>query len=338
MLRGPQQLRVEDVEPPSAPAPGEVLIAPVVGGICGTDLQLFRGGPRAGDEQILGHEVAAEVLEVGSGVKGLAAGDRVAVIPIVACGECEMCRSGVGELCLEHESFGIKHAWGGFGERALARASQLVALPEGLSWDQGALIEPLCVASTGVTRGGLRPGGRLLIVGGGPIGVLAAMHAEAAGAGQILVCEPSPERAQRVASLGFEAVDPIAVDVPELCRERSGGLGFDVAVDCAGNQAAFDTAFESVRPTGTVSVVAIHHAPLQVNAERVLHRGLTIAGAVAYPLWAWSRRAEQIASGRIAVERVVTARVPLAEADGMLAGLAGAYAGNLKVLIDVVGR
>lgn len=335
VLHGPGRLAVEEVAEPDGPGPGEVLVAPAVGGICGTDAQLFRNGPRRGDRQILGHEMAAAVLEVGPGVSSVRAGDRAAVIPIVACGRCEMCRSGVGQLCLDHQSFGIWHSWGGFGERALVAETQLVPMPEGMTWEQGALIEPLCVASNGVARGGLAPGGRLLILGGGPIGALAALHAEAAGAGQILVCEPNPGRAELIRGLGFEAVDPGAVDVAELCRERSGGLGFDVAVDCAGSPAAFGTAFDAIKPTGTVAVVAIHHQPVQLDLERVLHRGLTIAGAVAYPLQSWGRRAEQIAAGRIDVERVVTSRATLGGAVAAVEGLAAGDSGDLKVLIDV---
>ena len=177
---------------------------------------------------------------------------------------------------------------------------------------------------------------------GGPLLFLAAarparraLHAEAAGAGQILVCEPNPGRAERIRGLGFETVDPGAVDVPELCRERSGGLGFDVAVDCAGSPAAFRAACDAVKPTGTVAVVAIHHRPVELDLERVLHRGLTIAGAVAYPLQSWGRRAEQIAAGRIDVARVVTSRASLGDAVAAVEGLAAGDTGDLKVLIDL---
>jgi len=333
-LSGPGRLAVEEVAGPGEPGPGEALIAPRVGGICGTDLKLFRDGPRRGDAQILGHEVAAEVLAIGPGVEGIGPGDRVAVIPIVACGECEMCREGRGELCLGHQSFGIWHPWGGFGERALVRASQLVPLPAGMGWDAAALVEPLCVASTGVTRGGLRPGGRVLILGGGPIAALAALHAEAAGAGELLVCERAPGRAARIRALGFGVVAPGVEDVAERCRELSGGLGFDLAVDCAGNPAAFATALAALRPTGTVSIVGLHAEPVQFDAYDLLHRGLTIAAAVAYPLWAWRRRVEQVAAGRIEVERVVTARRPLDEAPAAITGLADG-SDDLKVLIDI---
>lgn len=335
VLRGPGRLAVEPVAEPGDPGPGEVLVAPALGGICGTDAQLYRNGPRRGYRQILGHEVVAAVEAVGPGVEAVRPGDRVAVTPIVACGRCEMCRSGIGQLCLDHETLGIWHPWGGFGELALVGETQLVPLPEAMTWTQGALIEPFCVASTGLARSGLRPGGRLVIFGGGPIGALAALGAEAVGAGQILVVEPNAERAERVCDLGFEAVDPTAVDLGELCRERSGGLGFDAAVDCAGAAAGFESALDAVKPTGTVAVVAIHHRLVELDLERVLHRGLTIAGAVAYPLQDWGRRAEQIAAGRVAVERVVTSRVALADAASAVESLAAGAPGDLKVLIEL---
>jgi (R,R)-butanediol dehydrogenase/meso-butanediol dehydrogenase/diacetyl reductase len=338
VLSGPRALAVEEIDGPEDPGAGEVVVAPVLGGICGTDAQFFRDGPRRGEPQILGHEVVASVLAVGAGVESARPGDRVAVTPIVACGRCEMCRSGVGQLCLDHQTLGIWHPWGGLAERALVRESQLVPLPEAITWNQAALIEPFCVASTGVARSGLRPGGRLVIFGGGPIGSLAALGAEAAGAGQILVVEPNADRAERVRGLGFEAVDPTAVDVVGLCRERSAGLGFDAAVDCAGAVAGFAAALDAVKPTGTVAVVAIHHHPVELNLERVLHRGLTIAGAVAYPLQDWGRRAEQIAAGRVEVERVITSRLPLADAPGAVESLAAGSPDDLKVLIEVAAE
>jgi (R,R)-butanediol dehydrogenase / meso-butanediol dehydrogenase / diacetyl reductase len=246
-----------------------------------------------------------------------------------------MCRSGVGQLCLDHQTFGIWHSWGGLGERALVRESQLVPLPDALDWAAAALIEPFCVASTGVSRSGIRAGGRLAIVGAGPIGALAALNAEASGAGQIIVVEPAADRRAQVEALGFEAVDPGAVDVGELCRERSGGLGFDAAIDCAGSPTAFAAAVAAVKPTGTVAVVAIHHRPVELDLDKLLHRGLTIAAAVAYPLQDWGRRAEQLAAGRIPVEKVVTSKLPLSEAPAAIESLAAGAADQLKVLVEV---
>jgi (R,R)-butanediol dehydrogenase/meso-butanediol dehydrogenase/diacetyl reductase len=336
-LSGPEQLEVADVAAPGEPGPGEVLIAPRMVGICGTDLQLWRHGPVLDAPQILGHEVAATILDVGPDVAGLKPGDRVAVIPIVACGRCEMCRRGRGELCPGHESFGIMHPWGGFAERAIARADQLVPIPDELSFEQGALVEPLGVASTGIERASVGAGDRLLIVGGGPIGALAALHAEAIGLAQILVSEPLPARAALIEKLGFEVVDPNAVNVAELCRERTGGLGFDAAVDYAGSQAAFDTALAAVRPAGSVAVTALYGSPVQLDARLMMSRGLTVAGAIAFPLWSWPRRMEQIATGGLGVDRIVTSRIGLGEADDAVRRLADRLADDLKVMVDIGG-
>jgi (R,R)-butanediol dehydrogenase/meso-butanediol dehydrogenase/diacetyl reductase len=335
-LHGDHDLRVEEVAAPAAAGPGEVVVAPVSAGICGTDVHLYDGGrPIAGEPQILGHEFAGEVVDAGAGVAHVAAGDRVAVMPIVACGRCELCRRGDGHLCVGHQTVGLRHPWGGFGELAVVREGQLAVLPEEVTYEQGALVEPASVAATGVERAGVRPGDRVLVAGGGPIGALAALHAEAAGAGDVVVSEPAPSRAARIEALGFDVLNPREVDVPQACRERSGGQGFDAAIDCAGNAAAFEAAFAAVRHGGTIAVTAVHQQPVELDVRALLSRSVSVVGAIAYPVWSWPRKLQQIASGRLPVERIVGARLPLDRARDGFDRLAGPAPDELKIMIDV---
>src|SRR5205085_1441167 len=164
-------------------------------GICGTDVHLYDGGrPFSDDPQILGHEFAGEVVDVGAGVSRVATGDRVAIMPIVACGRCELCRRGDGHLCRGHETVGLRHPWG-----------------------------------------------------------------------------------------GFDVLNPLEVDVPTACRERSAGRGFDAAIDCAGNAAALQAAFGAVRSGGTVAVTAVHQRPVELDVRAMLTRSVSLVGALAYP-------------------------------------------------------
>jgi (R,R)-butanediol dehydrogenase/meso-butanediol dehydrogenase/diacetyl reductase len=324
-LHGSRDLRLDDVAAPPAPGRGEVLVAPVVGGICGTDLQLYRGTRPLERVQILCHEFAGEVAAVGAGVESVAPGDRVAVMPIVACGRCETCRRGRGELCPGHETVGLRHAWGGFGELALVGEVQVARLPDGVTWDEGALVEPISVAATGVERAGVGAGDRVLVVGGGPIGALAALLARAAGA-DVVVCEPAAGRAERLRGLGFEVVDPR--------RERPGD-GFHAAIDCAGNEAAFRTAVAAVRPTGRVVVTAVHAQPVELDLRDLLRRSLTVVAAIAYPVSSWPARLAQIDAGSLALDGLVTGRFPLVEAPAAFERLLAPDSDDLKLLVDL---
>src|SRR2546429_9802561 len=125
-------------------------------------------------------------------------------MPLVACGRCPACRRGDAPLCTLRAAVGLRHPWGGFGELALVGAEQVAVLPENVSWEQGALIEPAAVAATGVEVGNVRPGDTVLIAGAGPIGVLAAIAAESAGAADVLLSEPSGVRAANARELGYQ--------------------------------------------------------------------------------------------------------------------------------------
>ncbi len=208
-----RDIRVEDVAEPNELGPNQLLIQPRFCGICGTDLHEYLAGPivtptephpltGAQNPQILGNEFSADVLEVGSDVSAARPGDRVAIMPLAFCGQCYFCLRGLNHLCVRMGCVGLSWAWGGLGERAVVMDYQVAVLPEALSYQQGAVIEPAAVAEYGVQRGGVRPGDSVLVTGGGPIGALAVLAASAAGAGAVYLSEPNPLRAKRAEVLG----------------------------------------------------------------------------------------------------------------------------------------
>lgn len=322
-FHGARSLTVDAVDAPPAPTGSEVLVAPAVCGICGTDIHEYTSGPsRTTVEphpltggcipQILGHEVSGAVVATGPDVRAVAVGDRVAVMPLQACGRCAPCRRGDGQLCEVRASIGLRHPWGGMAELMLADERQVAVLPEAVDWVQGALIEPLAVATAAVARAGLEPGASVLVTGAGPIGAFAALAAEAAGAGDLVVSEPNSARRDRLAALGHDVVDPAATDVVACCRERSGGV--DVAIECSGSGAALDAALAAVRPGGTVVVAGMQAAPARLDVADLMLRGVALVGSVGYPGWWWPRLLAQVAARRLAPERLVTSSVPLAHA------------------------
>ena len=338
-------VRVDDVAEPPAPGPGEVLVAPAVCGICGTDLHEFLSGPTrtcvdphpvTGGRipQILGHELSGAVVAVGPGVRSVAAGDRVAVMPLVTCGACAACTAGRGQHCALRAAVGLRHPWGGMAPLALVGEAQVARVPAGVSLEQAALVEPAAVAASAVAAGGLDGGGAVLVLGAGPIGALAALVAREQGAADVVVAEPQPGRAARMRDLGFDVLDPAAADVARACRDRHPG-GVDAAIECSGSPAAVRAALAAVAPGGRVVQAGLVERPLEVDALDLTLRGVSWIGSVGYPLDAWPGLLDRVAAGALPLERVVTGRVALE--DAVAGGFRRLAAGgdDVKLLVDV---
>ena len=341
-----RDLRIEDVPAPSGPGDDEVVVRVVTCGICGTDLHEYVAGPivtpvhphpltGAQNPQILGHEFSGEVVAVGQAVSRVGVGDRVAIMPLAYCGHCAYCSRGLQHLCATMGCVGLSHAWGGMAELATVAEYQVVRLPDGVSYQQGALIEPTAVAAYGVERGGVKPGDRVLVTGAGPIGALAALCARGAGASVVYVSEPNAARRARAEALGVATVvDPTAVDVPSLLVDEGDGLGVDVAIECSGHPNGFATAVASLRRRGTLAQTGLFVGEATVEPMLWSLNDLTIVGTWCYWVYGFDRIAAQIAAGDLPVERVVTSSVPLEGAPDAFERLASGGADEIKVLVD----
>lgn len=335
-----RDIRVEDVPEPSGLRPRQLLVRPRLCGICGTDLHEYIAGPivtptephpltGASNPQILGHEFSAEVLEVGADVRSARPGDRVAIMPLIFCGRCYFCLRGLNHLCSQMACVGLSWDWGGLGELAVVREYQVAVLPEELTDEQGALIEPAAVAEYGVRRGGVTPGDTVLITGAGPIGALAVLAAQAAGAGAVYLSEPNPERRRAAAGLGATMIlDPTGTSVPGQLKDLSDGIGVDVAIECAGNARALDDCVMSTRRAGTVVQTGLHIGPAEVHPMEWAQNDLTIIGTWCYRVYDWQRIGALIRCGAFPVEKVVTARI----------GLDRIVPDGFEVLIDPSGN
>jgi (R,R)-butanediol dehydrogenase/meso-butanediol dehydrogenase/diacetyl reductase len=341
-----RDLRIDDVAEPPDPGHGDVVVRVATCGICGTDLHEYVAGPivtpvephpltGARNPQILGHEFAGNVVAVGPGVTRVGEGDRVSIMPLAYCGTCAYCRRGLQHLCATMACVGLSHAWGGMAELATVAEYQVVPLPDGVSFLQGALIEPTAVAAYGVERAGVAPGDRVLVTGAGPIGALAALCARSAGASTVYVSEPSAARRARAEALEVATVlDPTTVDVPAFLREQSDGLGVDVAIECSGHPNGFSTAIQSLRRRGTLAQTGLFVGEATVEPMLWALNDLTIVGTWCYWVYDFDRIAAQIAAGDLPVERVVTSEVDLDEAPDAFVRLASGSADEIKVLIE----
>jgi (R,R)-butanediol dehydrogenase/meso-butanediol dehydrogenase/diacetyl reductase len=347
-----RQLCVEKVPEPGSPGPGEVLLRPLMCGICGTDLHEYTDGPivtpasphpltGARLPQILGHEFSAVVAEAGPGVTHVRAGDMCTVMPLISCGRCHECVRGQGHLCRTMACTGLSSAWGGLADLAIVSAQQVVPVADTMTARQAALIEPAAVAAYGVDRGRLQPGQTVLVTGAGPIGSLATIYALAAGARTVVVSEPDPSRRERASGLGeglgeVVVADPVADPVPDIIAGITHGIGADLAVECAGHESALNLCIDAVRPAGTVVQTALHIRPASIRAELLALKDMTLVGTWCYPVQDFPRIVALVAGGRLPVERVISSAVPLESAvTGGFERLVTRGTGEVKVLIEV---
>ncbi|MFI6346147.1 zinc-binding dehydrogenase [Streptomyces sp. NPDC050560] len=325
---------VETVErTPVPPGPGQVQIAVAYVGLCGTDLHVLHGDmdARVATPAVLGHEMSGTVAAVGPGTTGVSPGDRVTVMPLDWDGTCPACLAGHQHVCQNLTFIGIDSP-GALQQWWNVPARCVVPLPAGLTLRHGALVEPVAVAVHDVRRADVRHGERVVVIGGGPIGVLVASVAREFGATAAVV-EIDGGRRERAAALGFETVDPAAVDQAAWVREWTEGAGADAVFEVSGAEAAVLAATSLLRVRGRLTVVAIHGQPRPVDLHRVFWRELTLLGARVYERRDFETAAELLARGVIPADELITAVVPLARTADAFAQLDAGRA--LKVLVDV---
>jgi len=318
--------------PDPEPAPGQVVVEVARCGICGTDLH-FRPSPMIPAGTIMGHEFAGRVAAVGDGVAGWAPGERVCVYPFVPCGECFMCRGGHEHVCLQAASTGIGLGMnpGAYAERIAVAASTLFRLPDVLSDEEGALVEPFAVGLHGIALAATEPSEAALVIGAGPIGVVTALGLRARGFGRVVVVERNERRARRIAALGFDALglDGIHGTVLEAC----GGVPPAAIFECAGNLAALGLALELVRPKGRIVVLGAVEEPVPVSQLVLLMKEAEVRGSFAYSRRDFADAIELIAAGALPTDRLVTSVVELERAEEMFAALLAPDSDELKVLL-----
>ncbi len=302
---GTEGVEVEDREVPS-PGPGELKIRVEASGLCGTDLHIAAGEyPFATSGVTLGHEFAGTVVEAGGEVIGFGVGDRIVIDPNVPCRMCRYCHDSRPHLCENPQALGVTLD-GGLAESAVLPATQAYRVPDGLSAEAAALTEPLACVLHAVDLGGLRPGERALILGAGPIGILCSMLLVAAGASEVLVSEPNPNRKERLEKIGATPIDPDAV---------SGDMA-DRVFECVGRPETMRAAVEAARPGATIMWVGVAAPDTEVPVRPydVFKRELTIRGSYTNP-YVMDRALGLLASGRLDWEKVVTHRFPLDQFD-----------------------
>lgn len=269
-FHGQRDIRLDTIEAPRVGA-GKVKIAPKFCGICGSDLHEYLGGanliPKPENPHpitketlplTLGHEFSGIVEEVGDGVESVKPGDRVCVQPIIYDGDCRSCVRGLVNCCDRNGFVGLSGWGGGLCEAMVVPESCVKQLPDNVTLEEGALVEPLAVGWHAVDISPFKETDSVLILGAGPIGLAVVQVLAGRGCKNIIISEVSTKRREFAAQFGaHHTIDPINEDMVARVTELTGGLGADVAFDAAGVQAALDPAFAALKARGTLVNIAV---------------------------------------------------------------------------------
>ena len=280
-------------------------------GICGTDLHIYHGAMDARVEMplVMGHEMSATVHQLGAGVEDYSIGDKVVVMPLAPCGECPACAAGHSHICHNLDFLGIDTP-GAFQSYWTVPAYTLHCMPAHLSLKHGALIEPLAVACHDVRLADVKAGDQVVVLGGGPIGMLVALVARQAGA-EVLVSEINPYRVDLASRLGLDAVNPHETDLTKLVLQRTQGAGADIVFEVSGSQAGATIMTELLRTRGLAVVVAIFAQAPKIDLFRFFWRELRLQGVRVYESEDFSAAIELAARGTLPLDDLVTDIRPL---------------------------
>ncbi|MHB0869789.1 MAG: zinc-dependent alcohol dehydrogenase [Chloroflexota bacterium] len=328
---GAFDVRFQEVPIPSLQE-GEALLRVGYAGVCGSDLTIYAGKHwRSKPPMIMGHEFAGEIVEIRASGTSLRVGDRVAVEPLLACGHCHVCREGAYHVCQGLRLIGVD-VDGGFAEYVKAPVERIYHLPEGTSMERAALVEPTSVAVHDVHRSRVQLGDHVVVLGGGPIGLLVAQVARVATARPVELVEVSDWRLELARKMGFDPIDAKRVDVVEELLRRTEGDGADVLFDAAGAAATADKLAALTRIHGQVVIVAMpkEHHPVDLAAFAL--REVDLTGCRVYNYRDYRTAIDLIATGKIDVESMVSHVMPLEQGKEAL-DLARRGDASMKVLL-----
>lgn len=288
----------------------EVLIKNAACGVCGTDVHIFHGEPGSADVNppvILGHEYSGEIVKVGAGVLSLKVGDHVTVDPNIYCGKCQYCRNGKKQMCTDMRAIGVTMN-GGFAEYSVVPEAQAFLLEPSVTFEAGAMTEPLACCIHGIDLAGIKAGDRVCVVGGGAIGLLMVQLAKLSGAAKVVLSEPNELRRETAMKLGANcAINPMDASYYEDYLEFMGEGGAEVVIECVGNNPALKSAFEYANKGATVLVFSVPKvgATYDLDMFDVFKKELTIKGSFVNPD-THLRAVELINSGKIDVKPIIT--------------------------------
>ena len=314
VLTAPKQIEFREVAAPEAGnlKSDEVLLRILRIGICGSEIHSYHGQhPATFYPVVQGHEYSAEVVAVGSAVRKVKPGDRVTGRPQLVCGECNPCKRGQYNVCsnLRVEAF---QADGVAQDYFVIPEERVVALPEGMSPDYGAMVEPTAVAAHATSRPRALEGRNVVVSGAGTIGNLVAQFARARGAKRVVITDVSDYRLSKARECGIErtlnvAREPLDGKIAELFGDE----GYQVAFECAGVESSVRSLMSTVEKGGDVVIVGVHAKDPAVSMFHLGEHELNLIGSMMYRHEDYLKAVEEISAGRIRLAPLVSNRFPL---------------------------
>lgn len=320
-------LVVERVADPE-PGPGEAVIRVTRCGVCGTDLHMTSGhGNDFPAGTVLGHEYCGEVVALGKGVENLKPGQQVTAMPVAGCGRCAPCLAGYPMACAQMQGL-----VGGFGEYMRISAASAIVLPQAMSAEDGALVEPLAVGLRGVRLSGMQPGARVAVLGAGSIGLAVLYWARLLGAGKVVALSRSSRRADIALHMGASAFETFGEGEGERIAAALGGMP-DIVFECTGAVGCTQKAVELVAPGGTVVSLGFCTSPDPILPSLATWKQVTIKFSFAYDLREFQHSADMLDAGHVEPRRMVSRTVGLDDFPALFEALR-AGANETKVHVD----
>jgi L-iditol 2-dehydrogenase len=303
-------MTIEETSEPS-PAVDELVLKVDSCGICGTDRAIFRGDVSLKPPIVLGHEYSGTIVATGSEVRFREVGERVCVDPNITCGSCVYCRRGLSHLCQRLSPLGISRH-GGFAEYSAVPAAYAYSLPETLSLEAGALIEPLACALRGLEQAGVEPGDSVVILGAGAIGCLLLQLSAVSGAAATIVAEPDAARRERASAFGADIVCDSGDEAHAVVMEQTEGIGADVVIEASGTTDGARLALDLVRRGGRVVWFGVYPESqlVEVSPYVINENEITIRGSFNNP-FTHQAAVALAASGRLRLPELVTDTITL---------------------------
>ena len=274
----PGQVEIREIEKPVI-GKDEALLKPLYGGICGSDLSSYRGtNAYMAYPRIPGHEISCEIVEIGENDRGFKVGDIVTANPYFNCGKCYSCQRGLVNACMSNQTMGVQRE-GGFSEYMAMPISRLID-GKGLDAKTLALIEPFCIGYHGIQRAGVKDGDKVLVVGAGTIGVLAAIAAKSRGA-KVWICDVAPKKLEYALRFGLDGT--VLNDGPDALTKAvndiTDGNGFDVTVECVGLPSTLQNCLDAACFGGRVAVIGVGKHNIDLDFTIIQKKELNIFGS-----------------------------------------------------------
>ena len=332
---GPKHLELREVEAP-VPGAGEVLVRVRGCGICGSDVHGWLGKTgRRIPPMTMGHEFSGELAALGAGVEKFRTGDGVVVQPINFCGECVNCRAGLTNMCLNKRFFGVLTVDGAMAECVAVPEKLLYPLPEGCSFEAGAMAEPYAVAYGSVVKAGDLAGRDVLIVGAGMIGLCILQMVKLQKPGRVIVVDMSDKRLAKALKLGADfAINSGREDALSKIAEYTGGGMIDVSIEAVGVEATANLSVKALKVAGKAMWVGMNQREMEINMQDIVCFARSVVGSFNYTHREFGEVVELLGSGALATGELLSRVVSLEEAPRAFEDLLNNPDDLIKIVID----